>query len=204
MVTLKHKLLLGLTLAGVNVAAITVPLVAAADSQQTTTQVGLTVNPVIISYSSGPIVTLGAVNPDTSGRQSTASDTINANTNDSAGLTVTLQENSAASTAMISGSNTIPASAGTTSSPVALANNTWGWRMDSLAGFGAGPTSTISNAAPSALTYAAIPANGSPFTLHTTSTNGSTADTVWYSARVNNTQAAGTYQTTVLYTVTTN
>jgi hypothetical protein len=83
-------------------------------------------------------------------------------------------------------------------------NGTWGWRIDSLAGFGAGPTSTQSNIAPSALTFAAIPANASPFTIKTTATNGSANSTVWYSSRVNNAQPSGTYSSTVTYTITTN
>ena len=105
---------------------------------------------------------------------------------------------------MTSGSNNITASAGTTGTPITLVNGTWGWRIDSLGGFGAGPTSTQSNIAPSALTFAAIPANASPFTIKTTATNGAANSTVWYSARVNNTQPSGTYSSTVTYTITTN
>ncbi len=204
MVKLKRKTCLGLGILGLNLAAITLPLTVHADTQPTNTTVGLTVNPVLISYSSGPTVTLGAITPDTTGRQSAASDLVSANTNDGAGLTITLQENSAVTTDMVSGSNTIATGAGTPASPATLPNGRWGWRIDSLSGFGAGPTSTISSAAPSALTYAGIPANGSPFTIHSTATNGSTSSTVWYSARVNNAQASGAYQTTVTYTITTN
>jgi hypothetical protein len=204
MLKLRNKTLLAIGVIGVNLAAVSLPFVAHADTQTSQTTVQLQVNPVIISYSSGPTVTLGAITPTGAGKQSTGSDTVSANTNDTGGLTITMQENSATTTSMVAGSNNIATGAGTTASPVALANNTWGWRMDTVAGFGSGPTSTLSNAAPSALTYAGIPANGSPYTINTTSTNGSTSSTVWYSARVDNTQPIGNYSTVVLYTITTN
>jgi hypothetical protein len=204
MLKLGRKSLIGIALIGANVAAVTLPMLATADTQTTDTTIGLSINPVIISYSSGPTVTLGAITPDSTGKQSAASDTVTANTNDTAGFTVTLKENSATVTDMVSGGNTIATSTGTPASPATLTNNKWGWRIDSLAGFGAGPTSTISSASPSALTYAGIPANASPFTIKTTSTNGSASSTVWYSARVDNTQPIGTYSTTVTYTITTN
>ena len=204
MLKLSNKTLLVIGVVGVNIAAVSLPFVAHADTQTTNTTVQLQVNPVIISYSSGPTVTLGAITPTSGGRQSTGSDTVSANTNDTSGLTITMQENSATTTSMVAGANNIATGAGTTASPVALVSNTWGWRMDSVAGFGAGPTSTLNSAAPSALTYAGIPANGSPYTINTTATNGSTSSTVWYSARVDNTQPIGNYSTVVLYTITTN
>ncbi len=204
MLKLTRKTGLALGVIGLNVAALSLPFMVSADTQTTNTTINLQVNPVIISYSSGPTVTLGAITPDSTGRQSTASDTVAADTNDTAGLTITLKENDVAVTDMVSGANTIATSPDTPAAPAALANAKWGWRIDSLAGFGAGPTSTISSAAPSALTYAAIPANASPYTIKTTATNGSTSSTVWYSARVNNTQPIGNYSTTVTYTITTN
>jgi hypothetical protein len=199
----QKKYIFGLAVVGANVAALTLPLVSQADTQSTTTTVNLSVNSVIISYSSGPTVTLGAITPDATGRQSTASDSVTANTNDTAGLTVTLQSNTG-STNMASGGNTIATGTGTAASPATLPNNRWGWRIDSFSGFGAGPTSVISSAAPSSLTYAGLPASGSPVTIHTTATNGSTSRTVWYSARVDNTQPLGSYSAVVLYTITTN
>ena len=182
MLTLTTKKILVLGLVGVNLAAVMLPLSVSADTQSTNTSVNLTVNPVIVSYSSGPTVTLGAITPDSTGKQSTASDTVTADTNDTSGYT----------------------GSGTPAAPAALANNTWGWRVDSLAGFGAGPGGVLSNASPSALTYAGIPENGSPFTIRTTSGTGSASPTVWYSARVSSSQPIGSYATTVTYTVTTN
>jgi len=203
MLKLKHKYVLGMVVVGVNLAAVTMPFMASADTQTSTTTVNLTVNPVLISWSSSGTVTLGAITPDSTGKQSTASDTVSANTNDTSGFTVTLQENSAVTTDMVSGGNSITASSGTPASPVTLTNGKWGWHVDSLSGF-TGTGATLNNAAPSAVTYAGIPANASPFTINTTSTNGSASTTVWYSARVNNTQPLGTYSSTVLYTFSTN
>jgi len=203
MLKLRRKYIWVLLVAGINLAAVSLPFVASADTQTSTTTVNLTVNPVLISWSSGPTVTLGAITPDSTGRQSTASDTVSANTNDTAGFTVTMQENSATTTSMVSGSNNITASTGTAASPITLINGTWGWHIDSLAGF-TGSGATLNSAAPSAVTYAGIPANGSPYTINTTSTNGSASTTVWYSARANNTQPLGTYSSTVLYTFSTN
>ncbi len=203
MLTLKNKHIVGFALAGTALAAMTLPFAAVADTQTTNTNVDLTVNPVISSWSSGPTVTLGAITPDTTGKQSIASDTVTANTNDTAGLTITMASSSAATT-MASGANTIAAIGGSPAAPVALTNGTWGWRIDSLATFGAGPTSVISNAAPNAGTFAAMPATGSPYTIKTTATTGSSTNTVWYSSRVNNAQAIGAYTATVTYTITTN
>jgi hypothetical protein len=204
MLTLTKTKFLALGIIGINAAAILLPFTAAADTQTTNTDINLTVNPVIISYSSGPTVTLGAITPDATGKQSTNSDTVTADTNDTAGYTVTLKETSATVTDMVSGGNTIATSAGTPAAPAALPNNRWGWRVDSLSGFGAGPGGVLANAAPSSLTYAGIPANGSPFTIKTTSSTGSASTTVWYSARVNSSQPIGAYSTTVTYTITTN
>jgi hypothetical protein len=190
-------------LLGLNVAAITLPMVASADTVTSTTTINLTVNGVITSYSSGPTVTLGAITPDSTGRQSTASDTVSAATNNSTGLNITLEANGA-STNMVSGGNTIATGAGSPASPAALTNNHWGWRIDSLAGFGAGPGAVLNSAAPSGLTYAGMPASGSPYTINTTGSTGSTSSTVWYSARVDNTQATGSYSTVVKYTISTN
>jgi hypothetical protein len=204
MLKLTRNKSLAISVIGLNLVALTLPFAVAADTQTTDTTVNLTVNPVIISYSSGPTVTLGAITPDATGKQSTNSDTVTADTNDTAGFTVTLKETSATVTDMVSGGNTIPTGAGSPASPAALTNNHWGWRVDSLGSFGSGPGGVIANAAPSGLTYAAIPANASPYTIKTTASTGSASAVVWYSARVSGAQPVGAYSTTVTYTITTN
>jgi hypothetical protein len=176
------------------------PKVANATTDST---VSVDVSPVL-TLSSDETVTLSALTPDSSGKQSIASDTVSTTTNDASGVTVTLKDSDTTYTLSSGGSDTIAAATGTYASPVALANGEWGWRVDSLGTFGSGPTAILSNDAPSALTFAAIPANDTPRTIQTTSADGSDSVTVWYSARVNSNQPSGTYTDTVTYTATTN
>lgn len=145
------------------------------------------------------------VTPSGSGAQTIASDTVTVSTNDPSGYTLALAETSA-STDLVSGGNTIPASAGSQASPIAMIANTWGYRVDGIGGFGAGPTSGQSSAAISgSIKFAAVPASGSPNTIKTTSgvaTNDTTS--VWYGVAANTSQAFGTYTNSVTYTATTN
>jgi hypothetical protein len=202
MLTFKPKYLLVAAVVGINVAAVTIPFATNAATQTTT--LNLSISPVLISDTTSGTVALGPITPTSGGQQSIAKDIVTGVTNDSAGLQISLQENSSSSTALLNGANTIATGSGTPASPAALATNTWGWRMDSLSGFGSGPTSALTSGAPSALTFAGIPANGSPYTLSNTSASGTTTDNVWYSADVDTTPATGTYSTTLLYTFTLN
>jgi hypothetical protein len=163
------------------------------------TTVSVAVNGVISVFTTSGTVTLGALTPDATGVQSTNKDTVTVTTTDTDGYTLTLKDADTTYT-LASGGDSFAASSGTPASPITLINNTWGWRVDSLAGFGAGPTSVISSAAPSALTFAAIPANGTPYTINSSGTNGTEVTDVWYSARALNTQPSGTYTDLVTYT----
>lgn len=161
-----------------------------------------------ISAVIGLFTTSGTVNVDVtpSGAcaQTIASDTITVSTNNAAGYNLKLAE-STASSDLVSGGDVIPASAGTQASPVVAAVNTWGYRVDGLGGFGAGPTSAVSNQPIGARTFAAVPATGSPNTLKTTSapaTNDTT--TVWYQVTADTSTPPGTYTNIVLYTAVTN
>jgi hypothetical protein len=202
MLKLRSKHIIGIAVVGVNIAALTLPMLATAQTANST--VSLSVQPVLITYTTSGTVTLGPLTPTSGGMQSIAGDTISTNTNDAAGLNVTLQA-STASTALTSGGNTIPATTGTPAAPIALASNTWGWRVDSLtAGFTAGPTSAVTSSAPVATKFAALPASGSAYTIENTSSSGSATADVWYSADVTTAQATGSYSNTVLYTATLN
>jgi hypothetical protein len=130
---------------------------------------------------------------------------VTVSTNDSSGYTLTLAETGAGST-LLSGSNTIAASSGSQTTPVVMAANTWGYRVDSVGGFGTGPTSPQSSAAISGtIKFAAVPATASPNTLTTTAGTASNATTtVWYGVAANTTQPSGTYTNSVTYTATTN
>lgn len=170
-----------------------------------------TENTIISSDISGVIglfTTSGTVNvdvaPSGAGSQTIASDTVTVSTNNVAGYNLKLAE-SGASSDLVSGGDTIPASSGTQSSPVVAAVNTWGYRVDGVGGFGAGPTSSASNQAIGALTFAAVPATGSPNTLKSTSSPATNdVTTVWYQVTADTSTPPGTYTNTVLYTAVTN
>jgi hypothetical protein len=186
-------------LAGLSLAMVS----STANAATTATTVSSAVGATISLLSSNGTVTINTT-PTGAGVQTIASDTVTVSSNDSAGYTLKLAE-TAAATALTSGANTIPATAGTYATPVAMAVNTWGYRIDSLGSFGAGPTSGISNQAIGSATFAAVPATASPQTIKTTAataTNDTT--TVWYGVATNTSQPSGTYTNSVTYTATAN
>ena len=177
---------------------------AAVSALTASTTISSVISPVISLFTTNGTVNVNVV-PTGSGAQTLASDTATVSTNDSAGYTLQLAETGAGST-LVSGGNTIPASSGTQTTPAVMAVNTWGYRVDGLGGFGAGPTSSQSSTAISgSIKFAAVPATGSPNTLKTTSgVASSDTTTVWYGVAANTSQASGTYTNSVTYTATTN
>lgn len=182
--------------------------------------VGLAFSPVIASAATANTVinaTLGStisvttttpvtinLTPTAGGVVSSSSDTVSVSTNNTAGYTLTLADNDATTT-LVSGANTIAAHSGTQASPTVLTNNTWGYRVDGVGGFGAGPTSAETDNGSSSTIWAGVPATGSPNTLKTTSSTASNdTTTVWYGVKVTSSQPNGTYTDTVTYTATTN
>ncbi|HUD07480.1 MAG TPA: hypothetical protein VMQ52_00120 [Candidatus Saccharimonadales bacterium] len=168
------------------------------------TTISSDISPVISLFTTSGTVN-DAITPTGSGAQTIQSDTVTVSTNDSSGYTLQLAESSATTT-LTSGSNTIPASSGSQTTPVVMAVNTWGYRVDSLGGFGSTTTTAASNAAISGtIKFAGVPAPASPNTLADTSGTASNAvTTVWYGVAANTTQPSGTYTNTVTYTATTN
>jgi len=168
------------------------------------TTISSTISPVISLFTTNGTVNVNVV-PTGSGAQTIASDTATVSTNDSSGYTLQLAETGAGST-LLSGSDTIPTSSGTQTTPVVMAANTWGYRVDSLGGFGTGPTSGQNSAAISgSIKFAGVPATASPNTLKTTAgVASSDTTTVWYGVAANTSQASGTYTNSVTYTATTN
>ena len=157
----------------------------------------------VVTISSSGTVNVN-VTPTASGAQTIAADTVSVSTNDTAGYTLQLNE-TGASSSLVSGGNTITAVSGTQASPVVETAGKWGYRVDGVGGFGAGPTSGASNQAISGTTFAAVPATGSPNTLKTTSSTASGDTTsVWYGVAADSTQPSGTYTNSVTYTATGN
>lgn len=174
-----------------------------ASAATTSSTISSNLSSVISLLSSNGTVNVN-VTPTASGAQTIASDTVTVSTNDAAGYTLQIAETGAGS-AMTSGSNNIAASSGSQTTPVAMAANTWGYRVDSVGGFGAGPTTSASSQAIGAVKFAAVPATASPNTIKTTATTATNdTTTVWYGVAANTTQPSGTYTNSVTYTVTAN
>lgn len=179
-----------------------VPMVASAASTTANTVVNADIAAVISMTTSTPITI--NITPTGGGVVSSLSDSVSVSTNNSTGYFLTLAD-ADANTNLVSGANNIAAHAGTQASPTVLANNTWGYRVDSVGGFGAGPTSAETNNGSSTTIWAGVPATGFPNTLKTTSsTAANDITTVWYGVRVNTTLPSGIYTDTVTYTATTN
>lgn len=177
-----------------------VPAVAGAATASSTVS---SVVSAVISLSSNGTVNVNTT-PTASGVETIASDTVTVSTNDTAGYALTLQDGDA-TTSLTSGGNSITASSGTQASPTALTANKWGYRVDGVGGFGAGPTTSASNAPIGSTTFAGVPANGAANSLKTTATTATNDNTtVWYGVATNTTTPSGTYTDSVTYTATAN
>lgn len=174
-------------------------VLAATDSENTTINANLGST---ISITTSGSVALN-VTPVSGGAQTSASDTVSVSTNNSAGYTLTLADSNA-DTDLDNGGNSIAAHAGTQASPTALANNRWGYHVDSIGGFDA-DGAVESNVTSSTIKYAGVPASGAPNTIKTTATTASgDTTTVWYAVKADTTNPNGTYSNIVTYTATTN
>jgi len=152
----------------------------------------------------------GAVNvnvvPTPGGRCTVQSDSPSVLTDSTAGYSLTMTT-STTNNAMTSSGGNIPTSSGSSASPAVLAANTWGYRVDGLAGFGAGPTSAINSGSTPSVTFAGVPAsNQTPTPVASSSgpANPAVSTTVWYGVCANSSLASGSYTTTVTYTAVTN
>lgn len=157
-----------------------------------------------ISVSSSGTVGLSAT-PTAAGVFSTASDTVSVTTAASTGFTLKVND-SDTDTNLVNGANNVAASSGTQAVPVERAANTWGYRVDGLSGFGAGPTSAESSVSSSSYTFAGVPAsNQTAHTIRNYTSAASAIETIiWYGVKIDTAIPAGTYTGTVTYTATTN
>jgi len=180
-----------------------VAIVSSVQANAIATTVSSSIGSIISVFTSSGTVAIGAT-PTGSGVQTTNNDVVTVSTNNTAGYTLSLNETTAA-TALVSGSNTIPATSGTIAAPVALSVNTWGFRVDSstIGGFGATTTTPATNTAIGSVKYAAIPTTAATIkTTAATATNDTT--NVFYSVAVNTATPSGTYTNSVTYTAVTN
>jgi hypothetical protein len=182
-------------------AVVVLPFTAEALTASST--ISSTIGSTINVFTTSGTVSLAAT-PTGAGVQTTSNDNVTVSTNNTAGYTLAIAETNASS-ALVSGANTIPATSGTFAAPVALSANNWGYRVDGAGGFGATTTVAATNVAIGAIKYAAVPATASPQTLKTTATTATNDVTkVWYSVAVDTSTPSGTYTNGVTYTATTN
>jgi hypothetical protein len=154
------------------------PIGASAAASSTT--VSTTVNSYI-DVSSGSTTALGSVVPG--GSAVTATNTVTVNSNDLDGYTLSIKSTDASSTLDGPSSNTIAASAGTKSAPVALANDTWGYNVTGM----------------TASMYAGVTSSAVEI-KSTTGVADADATTITYATKVSTTKAAGAYSDSVTYT----
>lgn len=158
-----------------------------------------------ITMSNSSAVSL-AITPTASGSCTTQSGTVSVLTDNAGGYTLSLASSSSA-TALQNGGDTLPATTATQASPAALTANTWGYRVDSLAGFGSGPTTPQSNSALNGTTFASIPSSTDPTRIiatQNTPANPAAQTTVWYGVCANTSIPSGTYTAQITYTAIAN
>lgn len=178
------------------------PAFVGAVSSNANTVINATINSVISISTATPVAI--SVTPTAGGVVSSASDTVSVSTNNALGYTLTLANNDT-NTNLVNGANNIAAHAGTQASPTALANNTWGYRIVSVGGFGGTAYSAETDNASSTSTWAGVPSSSSPNTIKTTATTASAdTTTVWYGVKATTSIPNGVYTDTVTYTATTN
>lgn len=158
-----------------------------------------------ISIASNGTVILNTT-PNIDGGHAIASDTTTVTTGSSTGYSLLLSMSGVDTIlqgALHGGS--IAAVSGSYSSPVNLAANTWGYRLDTGA-FGTGPTSAQSDVgAPPALSFAAAPSSATPQQIVTTAAPANNhATNIWYGMFVSIQLPADTYNGNVTYTVLVN
>lgn len=178
--------------------ALVAPVAASAATDTTTISsvVGAT-----LTMANSNNVSLNA-NPTSGTVQTTAKDTVTVSTNNSGGYNLSIKD-SDSDTDLQDGSNAIAATSGTAAAPTALTAGTWGYRVDGRAGFGAGPTSTLSSGALGSVTYAGVTASDVQV-KSTSATASNDATDFWYSVAVNTSQPTGTYTDEVTYTAVVN
>lgn len=158
-----------------------------------------------ITLTSGGTTNVNVV-PTTTGKCAVQSDTPSVLTDSSTGYSLTMTT-STTNNAMTGSSGSIAASSGTSAAPTTLAMNTWGYRVDGVAGFGAGPTSSQASGSVPSTSFAGVPPSNLAGTIVASSNsiaNPAVSTTVWYGVCANSSAAAGNYSVVVTYTAVTN
>ena len=141
------------------------------------------------------------VTPTSGGVCTIQSDSVSVLTDNSAGYTLTLGD-TATSSALQAGAQTIAPASGSFATPAILGTNSWGYRIDGTGSFGSGPTSAQSNGSFSALTFAHVPnSSQGTDTIASTATAADPAviSTIWYGLCAYLSVIAGNYLVQITY-----
>jgi hypothetical protein len=181
------------------VAVFSLVLVPAVANAANTTTVNAVVSDGISITTSGTVNL--AITPTSGGSYTSASDTVTVGTNKTAGYNLKIK---GATTTLVNGGNTLAATSGTFAAPSAMSTvNQWGYRVDNLGTFGAGPTSAQTDQASLSGTWAGMTTTDVQI-KSTAVANAADVTTVWYGASANLTKPSGTYTNTITYTATNN
>jgi hypothetical protein len=156
-------------------------------SVQSTSNVALNINPTA-----------------TQAKASSGKATVTVSTNNATGYNLKIGMNGADRN-LNKASDNITAHAGTLAAPTALANNTWGYRVENVGGFNAGNVTPENNVNDLAGTFAGVPAQGAEEQIknHNAAVQSNTTD-VLFGAKVDATKPSGAYTGTVVFTATAN
>lgn len=154
-----------------------------------------------ISLATSDTVTL-SLTPTTTGVYTIDNDAVEVTTNSDDGFTLSIESDAADSSDLEGDGGVISPVSGSPGSPTALNMNQWGYRVDGMFGFGAGPTSAVQNEPSSSLTFTGLPFSGSPAILaefDESAPDGIVID-VWYGVRGDTSIPSGSYTRTLTYT----
>ena len=155
----------------------------------TDTTVTATIEPVLSMSLNTNTIDLNII-PSSTGTEEYGSVTLTVDTNNSTGYQLTMS--SASPNLIGSSAKSIPTISGaTSSSPLALNVNTWGWYADSFGSFNQ--------------TYISLPDTGNELLVRQTNTNGLADRTIaYFGAKLNLSTPADTYSNTITFTAITN
>lgn len=156
-------------------------------SVQSTSNVALNINPTA-----------------TQAKASSGKATVTVSTNNATGYNLKIGMNGADRN-LNKATDNITAHAGTLVAPTALANNTWGYRVENVGGFNAGNITPENNVNDLAGTFAGVPAQNAEEEIknHNAAVQSNTTD-VLFGAKVDATKPSGAYTGTVVFTATAN
>ena len=155
----------------------------------TDTTVTATIEPVLSMSLNTNAIDLNII-PSSTGTEEYGSVTLTVDTNNSTGYQLTMSSTSP--NLIGSSTNSIPTISGaTSSSPLALDVNTWGWYADSFGSFNQ--------------TYISLPDTGNELLVRQTNTNGLADRTIaYFGAKLNLSTPADTYSNIITFTAITN